>query len=287
MERITKSSKQNKRRIRFQKIAAFITVLLIALSLIWWQVGKNNRPENPTGNNDSVRQESPSPSKNDSQNLKEPSKDKGNDEDNHSKNEESAEPKNSSNAKKSDWNLVLVNPKNTLPEDFSVSLKELANGHAVDARVYPSLQKMMDDARAQGLKPLICSSYRTMEKQKKLYNNLVKKYQNEGFSQENAKKEAAKWVAVPGTSEHQCGLAVDIVSTDYQLLNKEQENTAEQQWLMKNCYKYGFILRYPEDKVEITGIGYEPWHYRYVGEEAAKEIFEQKICLEEYLANLK
>ncbi|MDO5095578.1 MAG: M15 family metallopeptidase [Peptostreptococcaceae bacterium] len=287
MERITKSSKQYKRRIRFQKTAAVIAVLLIALALIWWRIDKRNRFENPIGNNDSAKQESSSQSKNDSQNLKEPSKIKGSDEKNNFKNEENAESQNSSSTKKSDWNLVLVNPKNTLPEDFSVSLKELANGHVVDERVYPSLQKMMDDARAKGLKPLICSSYRTMEKQKKLYNNLVKKYQNEGFSEDDAKTEAAKWVAVPGTSEHQCGLAVDIVSADYQLLNKEQENTAEQQWLMKNCYKYGFILRYPEDKVDITGIGYEPWHYRYVGEDAAKEIFEQKICLEEYLANRK
>lgn len=183
------------------------------------------------------------------------------------------------------WNLILVNPQNKIPEGFSVKLVELKNGHAIDERAYPDLQQMMDDARAQGLSPLICSSYRTMEKQTNLYNNLVKKYQSEGLSEANAKIEAAKWVAIPGTSEHQCGLAVDIVATSYQQLNKKQENTAEQQWLMKNSYRYGFILRYPEDKVAVTGIGYEPWHYRYVGKEAAKEIFEQKICLEEYLAN--
>ena len=79
------------------------------------------------------------------------------------------------------------------------------------------------------------------------------------------------------------GLAVDIVARDYQLLDERQEETAEQQWLMKNCWRYGFILRYPTDKTEETGIIYEPWHYRYVGREAAEEITRQEICLEEYL----
>lgn len=91
----------------------------------------------------------------------------------------------------------------------------------------------------------------------------------------------------PGTSEHHTGLALDIVSQNYQLLDEEQENTPEQQWLMHNSYKYGFILRYPNDKSKITGIHYEPWHYRYVGKEIAKEIYEQGICLEEYLENLQ
>ncbi|MCB6367700.1 M15 family metallopeptidase, partial [Intestinibacillus massiliensis] len=94
---------------------------------------------------------------------------------------------------------------------------------------------------------------------------------------------AAVWVAVPGTSEHQLGLAVDLVSLSNQNLNHSQENTALQKWLMKNSWKYGFILRYPSDKSSITGIGYEPWHYRYVGKKAAKAIYEQGVCLEEYL----
>lgn len=182
-----------------------------------------------------------------------------------------------------DWNLVLVNPWNPLSDDFSVTLTQLKNGHAIDERAYPDLQDMMDAARAEGLSPLICSSYRTYEKQQLLYNNKVNEYLNQGYSLEEAKSEAGKWVAVPGTSEHHTGLAVDIVSTDYQLLDEAQEDTAEQKWLMKNSYKYGFILRYPNEKSEITGIYYEPWHYRYVGKDAAREIYEQGICLEEYL----
>ncbi len=142
---------------------------------------------------------------------------------------------------------------------------------------------MMGDAQKAGLKPMIISSYRTMEKQTSLYNNQVARYVNQGYGKEEAKRLAAQWVAIPGTSEHQAGLAVDIVSRNYQQLNKKQEETAEQKWLIQNSYKYGFILRYPNGRTDITGIGYEPWHYRYVGMEAAKYIFENDITLEEYL----
>ena len=90
-------------------------------------------------------------------------------------------------------------------------------------------------------------------------------------------------MAIPGTSEHEIGLAVDIVDDNYQMLENEQENTPVQKWLKKNCWKYGFILRYPENKKKITGVIYEPWHYRYVGKTAAKEIMSKGICLEEYL----
>jgi len=122
-----------------------------------------------------------------------------------------------------------------------------------------------------------------MDFQQQIFNQEVSKYMGQNYSQEEAKKKAAQWIAIPGTSEHQTGLALDIVSSSYQLLNKEQENTPEQKWLIENSYKYGFILRYPSDKTNITGIEYEPWHYRYVGKETAKEITERGICLEEYL----
>lgn len=186
---------------------------------------------------------------------------------------------------KSDWKLVLVNPWNKLPDDFLIELTSLKNGHSIDKRIYPDLQKMMDDAGAEGLSPIICSSFRTKEKQQTLFDNQVNQYIAQGYSKESAILEASKWVAIPGTSEHQVGLAVDIVASDYQILDENQENTPEQKWLMENSYKYGFILRYPTNKSHITGIGYEPWHYRYVGKEAAKEIYEKNICLEEYLNN--
>ena len=105
----------------------------------------------------------------------------------------------------------------------------------------------------------------------------------QGYSQERAEEAAGELVAVPGTSEHQLGLALDIVDVANQVLDERQENTEVQKWLMKNSWKYGFILRYPTDKSDITGISYGPWQYRYVGKEAAKEIYEAGICLEEYL----
>ncbi len=186
---------------------------------------------------------------------------------------------------KESWKLLLVNRDNPLPADFTVpNLKQLINGHSVDDRVYPALQMMLDDARAAGLEPLVCSSYRSQERQEALFEQQVQKWLAKGYGREEAEQQAAQWVALPGTSEHQTGMAVDIVDMSYQLLNEQQENTPVQQWLMAHCGEYGFILRYPTDKGDITGIGYEPWHYRFVGTEAAKEIMERGICLEEYLA---
>lgn len=183
------------------------------------------------------------------------------------------------------WELLVVSGANPLPEGFTVpELTELKGGHAVDSRMYPALQQMMDDCRAAGLEPWICSSYRTREKQEELFQNKVERLLDLGYSEEAAQEEAVRWVARPGTSEHETGLAVDIVDKSYQILDRKQEQTPVQQWLMDHCAAYGFILRYPTDKSALTGIGYEPWHYRYVGREAAAAIMEQGICLEEYEA---
>jgi D-alanyl-D-alanine carboxypeptidase len=185
-----------------------------------------------------------------------------------------------------DWRLFLVNPWNFVPEDYKVALTQFINGHAIDERCYPDLQEMMDDCHAAGYAPLICSSYRTFEKQKQLFDDRVVSVMAQGYSEAEAKIEAAMINAVPGTSEHQLGLAVDIVDVNNQNLDESQEETATQKWLMQNSWKYGFILRYPAGKSDVTGIIYEPWHYRYVGRDAAKEIFETGVCLEEYLEQL-
>lgn len=187
------------------------------------------------------------------------------------------------NAQEQEWNLLLVNPWNPMPENYEPELTYLRNGQAVDSRCYPELQQMMDDCRAAGFDPLICASYRTMEKQEALFEDKEARLIREGCPENEVEAEAAKVVAYPGTSEHQLGLALDIVDVSYQQLDTEQENTPVQQWLMKNSWKYGFVLRYPTDKSDITGIIYEPWHYRYVGKEAAAEMYENKLCLEEYL----
>lgn len=175
-----------------------------------------------------------------------------------------------------EWKLILVNRWNLIPEDYEVELTYLQNDQAVDSRIYPELQKMFDDARAAGYDPYINSSYRTKEKQEFLMEEEIQKYLAEGYSEKKAKKVAEQWVNIPGTSEHQLGLAVDIS------MNSE-EKYEMWQWLYENSYKYGFVLRYPEEKEKITGVNYEPWHFRYVGGEAAKEIYEKNICLEEYL----
>lgn len=189
----------------------------------------------------------------------------------------------SANSVVKDELLTLVNFENTIPKDWKVDLVQLNNGQSVDRRIYDDLIAMLQAAKSEGLNPLICSSYRTNEKQEQLYQNKVSEYLSQGYSKVEASDKAAFWVARPGTSEHQLGLAVDIVSTKNQRLDRSQENTVEQQWLLQNSWKYGFVLRYPTNKNSITGVGYEPWHYRYVGKEHAKKINELGVCLEEYV----
>lgn len=181
------------------------------------------------------------------------------------------------------WYLTLVGPENELDLRRDIQLKTLSNGQKVDERIYDELGKMLNDAKAEEMDLIICSSYRTQEKQESLFNAEVSKNINKGYSKSEAEKQAAKWVARPKTSEHQLGLAIDIVSTQYQHLDEKQADTSEQKWLMEHCHEYGFILRYPKEKTEITGVNYEPWHYRYVGKEAAKEIKEKNLTLEEYI----
>lgn len=189
----------------------------------------------------------------------------------------------SANSVVKDELLTLVNFENTIPKDWKVDLVRLNNGQSVDRRIYDDLIAMLQAAKSEGLNPLICSSYRTNEKQEQLYQNKVSEYLSQGYSKVEASDKAAFWVARPGTSEHQLGLAVDIVSTKNQRLDRSQENTVEQQWLIQNSWKYGFVLRYPTNKNSITGVGYEPWHYRYVGKKHAKKINELGVCLEEYV----
>lgn len=181
------------------------------------------------------------------------------------------------------WNLVLVNPWTPLPESYTVDLVSLGSGQAVDRRCAAALQNMLEACRAAGLSPLICSSYRTQNTQQGLYDAQVAEFLAQGCSREKAEELSATIVALPGTSEHQLGLAADIVDSNYQILESSQENTPVQRWLMEHCWEYGFILRYPENKTALTGIIYEPWHYRYVGRQAAQEIMRAGICLEEYV----
>lgn len=160
-----------------------------------------------------------------------------------------------------EWYMLLVNPENPLPENFSIEIAAIdSDGHTVDKRIISDLSDMISAAEKEGLDFIFYTAYRSVAKQKEFF-------------------EAGKTEAAPGTSEHNCGLAIDIGCA-----NGDFEGSAEQSWLLEHSYEYGFILRYPKDKVDITGFAYEPWHFRYVGKEQAKLIFESGLCLEEYLA---
>ena len=185
--------------------------------------------------------------------------------------------------------LMLVNPWNELPEDYQPELVMLERAEYVgedeyvDVRCAEALLQMIADCKAAGNAPYICSTYRSLEKQQFLYNNKIRRLVEDGVDPAEAPAIAAMSVAIPNTSEHQLGLAVDIIDCYYTNLDKGQEETSTQRWLMTNSWRYGFILRYPNGSTEITGIIYEPWHYRYVGPEYAEDIYNSGLTLEEYL----
>lgn len=187
--------------------------------------------------------------------------------------------------------VILVNPWNYIPADYTPDLVSLTSAHGVqgsmvDKSCYDALIAMIDDCNKECPKAYVVSSYRTHQNQVDNYNRKVQYYVNQGYDYETAKLEAATIIAIPGTSEHQLGLAVDIIDTRVWSLVREQENLPAQKWLMENSWKYGFILRYPSSKIDVTGIIYEPWHYRYVGKELAAELHELNITLEEYIHSL-
>ena len=182
--------------------------------------------------------------------------------------------------------IVLTNPWNEMPEDYSVTLTDIEGGHQVADIAYDDLQAMFSAGKAAGVSPAVCSSYRTVEYQTKLFQKKVNYYLDKGYSEAEAYATASTIIAVPGTSEHHLGLALDLVDNHNWTLDESQAETAAQKWLMANSWRYGWILRYPDGSSESTGIIYEPWHYRYVGLELAKELYEADLTLEEYLQNL-
>lgn len=181
------------------------------------------------------------------------------------------------------WYLMLVNQSHPMEDGYVPELANIDDAHQVDARVLEPLQNMLKAASDEGYSLYVCSAYRSVDRQKELFNESMIDYVNQGMTYYEAAIETAKSIAWPGESEHATGLAMDIVSSDYAGLDEKQGETDDQKWLMEHCYEYGFILRYPKDKSEDTGIIYEPWHYRYVGVEAALAIRDQGVTLEEYL----
>ena len=182
------------------------------------------------------------------------------------------------------WQLILVNEDHPLDPAYTPEkLTEISPGYPVDDRIIADLKQMLDDGAAQGLSMYVTSAYRSYDQQIETFNASMQNRLNQKMTPLQAYQETSTSVALPGTSEHATGLAVDIISTSYGELDDRQGDTAEQKWLMEHCWEYGFILRYPPEKSDVTGIIYEPWHYRYVGKDVAKEITERGITLEEYL----
>lgn len=180
--------------------------------------------------------------------------------------------------------LLLVNRSHPLPEDYEVTLITLPDNRSRSAEeAYEPLMEMLAAGERAGLHMVVCSSYRDADRQKELFDEDVEALMRQGYTYEEAYEETAKETMPPGYSEHSTGLAFDIVAADYQMLDAGQEQTAENRWLQEHCAEYGFILRYPKGKENVTLINYESWHYRYVGKEAARYIMEHGITLEEYL----
>lgn len=185
-----------------------------------------------------------------------------------------------------DWNLILVNPWKALPEDYEVELVKVNNEQQIDVRIEEAWNNWYEAALSAGHRLFFASGYRGIERQRSNFNSSVQSYMNEGFSEEEAIEKSKEYLTEPGHSEHHTGLALDIVDEEWIVagngLETEYEAQASQQWLVSTMADYGFILRYPQGKEEITGINYEPWHFRYVGVESAQFMIEHDLTLEEY-----
>lgn len=171
----------------------------------------------------------------------------------------------------------------TVTETRKANLVEIEGNHKIDVRCKDDLEAMMEACRNAGNHPMICSAYRTMAEQQELFDAEVKQYRQMGYSEKYAVKRAGKSVAAPGTSEHHLGLAIDVVDELNQRLDSTQITSDTQTWMMKNSWRYGFILRYPSGKEDVTGIVFEPWHYRYLTRDVAREVHESGLCYEEFL----
>lgn len=178
------------------------------------------------------------------------------------------------------WNLAIINTKYPLPDSYAPTLSNAISGSNIqlDSRVSERYAEMYAAAKLSGCVLTPYSGYHSYALQETNYNRKVNFYVNQGISAEEANQKASAQVLPAGCSEHNAGLAMDIVSASSDFIN-----TKEYKWLCENAYNYGFILRYPEDKTAITGMNFEPWHWRYVGTQAAKEMKEKNQCLEEYL----
>ncbi len=191
---------------------------------------------------------------------------------------------------KDDWRLVLINKQHSIPDDYTFTFGSIHTPKGVmrcDERIIPDLLRMLKAAKEEGITLEIRSPYRDMNRQVYLFNRKIKEYMRQGLSYMDAYAVSSKTVTVPGASEHQIGLALDITCDTHTDLTKSFGETEAGKWLAEHGCEYGFIVRYPEGKEYVTGIEYEPWHLRYVGVEAATIITGEGITLEEFVASLE
>ena len=186
-----------------------------------------------------------------------------------------------------EWMLLLVNKQNPIPDDYAPELTDVNGSIKIRSEIALPLSEMFDDAEKDGVSLMVCSAYRSHEHQRELFDRKIRNYTGRGLSYLDAFRIGSYSVIIPGTSEHELGMALDIVTPGYMNLNEGFADTAAGKWLKDNAYKYGFILRYPKGKEYITGIIFEPWHYRYVGKEAAKIITQKDLTLEEYIEEME
>ena len=190
-------------------------------------------------------------------------------------------------AAEDEWKIILVNKQNPIPYDYDAEIVDINGGAKIRREIALPLADMFEDAKEDGVSLMVCSAYRSHEYQERLFDKKIRTYTGRGLSYLDAFRIGSYSVIIPGTSEHELGMALDIVTPGYMTLDEGYAKTAAGKWLKENAYKYGFILRYPEGKEYITGIIFEPWHYRYVGEEAAKYLTENELTLEEYIKQLE
>ncbi len=186
-----------------------------------------------------------------------------------------------------DWRLILANKSHPLPEDFLVDTAEVCDGVWVDSRITDAVLSMMAAAKEEGINLAPTSGYRSVERQKTLYQQTYQTHINEGMTDAEAKQATEAYQAPPGTSEHATGLALDSVDDawfgEHDDLTEDFDQTEAFAWLSCHAADYGFVLRYPRGKESVTGYDYEPWHYRYVGEENAQRMKREDLTLEEFL----
>ena len=181
-----------------------------------------------------------------------------------------------------EWSAILVNPTHLLPDDYTVELSDFEGGQ-INALILEIATAMFEDAAGDGIDFTLVDAYRSYKTQEEYYEAKVKTYIDKGYSRADAEAKAATITARPNTSEHQTGLALDIVTPSYTKRNSGYADTQAFKWLYANAYKYGFIMRYPKGKEDITKVIFEPWHWRFVGVKAAEEIKKSGQCYEEYL----